>query len=73
VFRIDRLGEEVQRALAHRRQFQVGEDDGRTRLPQLPDGFRLVAGLENLVPLGLERVPQHRPERVLVLDQENGK
>ena len=107
VFGIDRLGEEVDRALAHRRhrvldaavgghhddrqlgvellgraqhaeavadrQLQVGEDDRRTRLPQLLDRFGLVARLEDRVPLRLERVPQHRPQRVLVLDEENGK
>ena len=35
------------------------------------DGFGLVARLDDGVPLRLERVAQHRAQRVLVLDQQN--
>ena len=52
------------------RQLQIGQDDGRTRLPQLLDRFGLVARFEDDVALRLERMAQHRPQRVLVFDEE---
>jgi hypothetical protein len=32
------------------------------------DGFRFVAGLDDSVPVRLERMPEHRSQRVLVFD-----
>ena len=49
-------------------QLQIGEHDGRARLPQLLNGFGLVARLEHGVALRFERMPQHRPQRVFVFD-----
>ena len=54
-------------------KLQVGEDDGRTRLPQLLHGLRFVARLEHGVALRFERMAQHRPQRILVFDEENGE
>ena len=102
---IDRLGQEVERALLHRRdrildaaerghdnhrQFRIdvfrglqdaeavadrepkiGQDDRRCALLESLDGFSLIAGLDDLMALRLERVPQHRTERVFVLDEED--
>ena len=50
---------------------KVGQDDSRPVLPDRAHRVRLVDGLADLMPLRLEGVPQHVPERVLVLDDEN--
>ena len=53
------------------RQPQIGEHERRLGLLQLPDRLRLIARLEDGVALTLERMPEHRPQRVLVFDEEN--
>ena len=53
------------------RQPEVRQHDRRRRLGEQPDGLRLVAGLGHGVPLTLQGVPQHRAERVLVLDDQD--
>ena len=37
----------------------------------MPHGLRLIARLEHGMALALQGVPQHRPQRVLVFDDEN--
>ena len=54
-------------------KLQIGEDDGRTRLPQLLNGFGFVARFEDDVALRFERMAQHGPQRILVFDEENGE
>jgi hypothetical protein len=52
-------------------QAQIGQDDRRLRLVQQPNGLGLIAGFEDGVLLALQRMPEHRPQRVLVLDDED--
>ncbi len=52
-------------------QPQVRQHERRLRVLEEPDRGWLVAGLDDLIALPLEGVPQHRSERVLVLDDEN--
>ena len=54
-------------------QLQVGQHDGRPCLLQLLYGRRLVHGLDDRVPLLLERVAQHRPQRIFVFDEKDGR
>ena len=56
-----------------RRKLQVGQDDGGTGLAHVLDGSGSSSRLENDVPLPLERMPEHRPERVLVFNEKNGE
>ena len=101
---IDGLGEEIERALLHRRdrildaavgghhdhrrvgvellrraqhaeaiafgKAQVREHDGRALLEHA-HGLGLIARFEHGMPLPLERVPEHRTQRVLVFDDQN--
>ena len=53
------------------RKLQVGQHDSRTGLPQLLHGLGLVAGLNDGVPLRLERMPEHRPQRIFVFDEKD--
>src|SRR3954465_5739783 len=50
---------------------EIGKHDTRPRALQGGHGFRLVARLDDRVPLRLECEAQHRPQRVLVLNQQN--
>jgi hypothetical protein len=52
-------------------QLQVGQDDHRARLLHPLDGRWLVHRLDDRVALCLERVPQHRSQRVFVFDEKN--
>ncbi len=52
-------------------QAQIGQDNGGLGLLEMPDGFRLVARLDNGMALALQRQAQHRPERVFVLDEKD--
>ena len=49
---------------------QVREHDGRALLEH-PHGLGLIARLEHGMSLPLERVPEHRTQRVLVFDDQN--
>src|SRR5262249_4838515 len=53
------------------RQPEVRQDDRRLRLVQQAHGLGLVACFEDGVFLPLQREPEHRAERVLVLDDED--
>ena len=53
------------------RQPQVRQDDGWVERLQRLDGFSLIASFDDGVSLSLECVAQHRPQRVLVLDEQN--
>ena len=52
-------------------QPQIRQHQGRLCLLQHPHRFRLVARLEDDVSVTLERMTQHRAQRVLVFDDEN--
>src|SRR5205085_6096876 len=52
-------------------QPQIREDHRRLHRLQHAHGLRLIAGFEDDVLLPLQRVPEHRAQRVLVLDDEN--
>ena len=54
-------------------QTQIGEHDGRIRGLQRGNGFALIACFDHGVALRFERKAQHGAERVLVLDQQNGR
>ena len=53
------------------RQPEVGQHDAGTRALQRGDGLGLVARFDDGVALRLERVAQHRAQRVLVLDEQD--
>ncbi len=53
------------------RQAQIRQDERRLVLLQHAHGLGLIARLEHGVALPLERMPQHRAQRVLVFDDEN--
>ena len=52
-------------------QPQIGEHHRGLRLLQQPHRFGLIARFEDGMVLPLQRVPQHLPEGVLVLDDED--
>ena len=52
-------------------QAQIGQHHRRLLMLQQPHGLGLVAGFEDDMILPLQRVPEHRAQRVLVLDDEN--
>ena len=52
---------------------EIGQHQVGTRVVQAGQSFGLVAGLDDGVPLLLERGAKHRPQRVFVLDQQNGE
>ena len=53
------------------REAEIGEDSDGWALLQQPHGLGLIARLEHGMALPLERVPQHRAQRVFVFDDEN--
>ena len=53
-------------------QPQVGQHDRGSAGVQRGFGFGLIARLDDGVALRLERMAQHRAQRVLVLDEQNG-
>jgi hypothetical protein len=107
VIGIDRLRQEIHRALAHGRhrilnasvgghdddlqlgiellgraqhaeaiavgQLEVGQHHGGAGLTQLMDRFGLVPCLEHGMALRFQRMAQHRAQRILIFDEENGK
>ena len=70
---IELLGRAQHAQAVARRKLQIGQNDRRTRLPHVLDCFGFVARFENDVCLPFERMPEHRPERVLVFDEKNGE
>ena len=52
-------------------QAQIGQHDRRLLVLQQPHGLGLIARFEDDMILPLQRVPEHRAQRVLVLDDEN--
>ena len=52
-------------------QAEIGEDQRGLRLLQEPHRLGLIARLDDGMPLPLERMPQHRSQRVFVFDEEN--
>ena len=53
------------------RQAQIGQHHGGSNGLKGRGGLGLIAGLDHGVPLRFERMPQHRPQRVLVLDEQD--
>ena len=53
------------------RQAQVGQHDGRPRLGQLPPRLRFVTRFNHGMPVALERVAQHRAQRIFVFDDQD--
>ena len=54
-------------------QLEIGQNDDRPGLAKLANRFGLIARLEHGMAVRLERVPEHRPERVFVFDDEDGQ
>ena len=52
---------------------EIGQDQIGTGVVQAGQRLGLVAGFDDRVALVFERGAEHRPQRVLVLDQQNGK
>ena len=69
---IDLLGAAQDADTVTRQQPEVGEDQVGPALPDLLQGLGLIGRFEHTVALILERVPKHRAQRVLVLDDQDG-
>ena len=54
-------------------QLEIGQDDDRAGPPKLANGLGLIARLEHGMAVRLEGVPEHRPKRVFVFDDEDGE
>jgi hypothetical protein len=54
-------------------QLEIGQDHGGPYLPQLLERLGLVSRFDHRMALRFERVAQHRAQRILVLDEEDGK
>ena len=70
------LGVQVLRGAQHAKtiaigQPEIGEDHGRAHRLKRGHRLGLIARFDDGVPLRLERVTQHRPQRVFVLDQQD--
>ena len=52
---------------------EVGQDDAGTRRSERLNRLRLIARFDDGVALRLERMAKHRAQRVLVLDEQDGR
>ena len=50
---------------------QIRQDEDRLRVVQRTHRFRLVARLHDLVPVTLQRMTEHRAQRILVFDDQD--
>ena len=70
-----RIGIELLRRPQHAEAVAIGQpqvgQDYRRILLEHADGFGLIARLEHGMALTLEGMPEHRPERILVFDDED--
>ena len=69
---IDLLGAAQDADTVTRQQPEVGEDQVGPAVADLLQGLGLIGRFEHTVALILERVPEHRAQRVLVLDDQDG-
>ncbi len=70
------IGIELLRRAEHAEAVTLREAEIRQNEPQLvivqePHGLWLIAGLDHRMPLTLQGMPKHLPERVLVFDEQN--
>ncbi len=72
-FRVELLGRAQHAETVALGQLQIGEHHDRTLLAKLLNRRGFVNGLDDRVPLRLERMAKHCPEGVFVFYEENGR